>query len=109
MDPGLYRSEDIINFYGLSDIKLLDSRILKSTQELENTIDFNKERKLVNIYIPTYYRLEKTKRSIESIITSAKKSKYDIKIYLGDNNTKLEDMKRILVFYFQKKIKAKLI
>lgn len=93
VDPGLYRSEDIINFYGLSDIKLLDSRILKSTQELENTIDFNKERKLVNIYIPTYYRLGKTKKSIESIITSSKKSKYDIKIYLGDNNTKLEDMK----------------
>ena len=93
VDPGLYRSEDIINFYGLSDIKLLDSRILKCTQELENTIDFNKERKLVNIYIPTYYRLGKTKKSIESIITSSKKSKYDIKIYLGDNNTKLEDMK----------------
>ena len=93
VDPELYLSEDIINFYGLSDIKLIDSKVLKSTQELENNIDFKKERKLVNIYMPTYYRLEKTKKSIESIITSAKKSKYDIKIYLGDNNTKLADMK----------------
>ena len=45
------------------------------------------------LYIPTYYRLKKTQRSIESIIESANKSKYDIAIYIGDNNTKLADMK----------------
>ena len=93
-DPDIYLSEDIIKFYQLANnTKIIDSKILKSSQECTENINFKRERKLVNIYIPTYYRLKKTKRSIESIINSANKSKYDIAIYIGDNNTKLEDMK----------------
>jgi len=93
-DPNVYLSEDIIKFYQLANnIKIIDSKILKSSQECTENINFKIERKLVNIYMPTYYRFEKTKRSIESIIESANKSKYDIVIYIGDNNTKLKDMK----------------
>lgn len=55
-----------------------------------------REKKKINIYIPTYYRLEKTKASIEDIITLSKDSIHDIKIYIGDNNTKLDDMKEWL-------------
>jgi len=92
-DPDLYLSENIIDFYNFKDVKLTNSKVMRSSHEMKENIDFKRERKLVNIYIPTYYRFEKTKRSIESIIKSSKESKYDIKIYLGDNNTKLSDMK----------------
>ena len=39
----------------------------------------------VNIYLATYHRLEKTRKSLESIIRDVKLSKYDVKIYIGDN------------------------
>lgn len=93
-DPEIYNSKDIIKFYQLpKDIKIINSKILKSSQESKENINFKRDKTLVNIYIPTYYRLAKTKKSIESIINSAEKSKYDIVIYIGDNNTKLEEMK----------------
>ena len=53
------------------------------------------ERK-VNVYIPTYYRFEKTKKSIESLLKFGRMSKYDVKFYIGDNNTKIPEMREWL-------------
>lgn len=50
----------------------------------------------VNIYCPTYYRFQKTKKSILSIIELSKNSKHDIQLYIGDNCTKLKEMKKWL-------------
>ena len=52
--------------------------------------------KKVNIYLPTYYRFEKTKKSVESIQKLAKLSNYDVKIYVGDNNTQIPEMRKWL-------------
>jgi len=49
--------------------------------------------KTVNIFTPTYYRFGKTKRAIESIIETIEQSENDVELYIGDNNTKLEDMR----------------
>jgi hypothetical protein len=50
----------------------------------------------VNVYIPTYYRFEKTKASVESLIKFGRMSKYDVKFYIGDNNTKITEMREWL-------------
>ena len=52
-----------------------------------------KEKFKVNIYTATYYRYEKTKKSIESLLDLAKKSRHDVKIYIGDNNSKIDEMR----------------
>ena len=52
--------------------------------------------KKVNIYIPTYYRFQKTKESIESILEDVEKSQYDVMVYIGDNNTKEPEMREWL-------------
>lgn len=49
--------------------------------------------KVVNIYTPTYYRFEKTKRALESIIESVDSSENDVNFFIGDNNTKDETMR----------------
>jgi len=73
----------------------LEKNILKykCVPELVNTDAYDKDyTKKVNIYMPTYYRFEKTKRSIESIQELVARSNYDVKVYIGDNNTKLPEM-----------------
>ena len=91
-----YLGDDIIKFYDIKavtekpDIKDINVRLDK----YENMIYIDKAK--INIYIPTYYRLEKTKKSLLSIIEASQKSKHDIKIYIGDNNTKLPDMRNWL-------------
>lgn len=47
----------------------------------------------VNIYLATYHRIEKTKKSLESIIRDVKLSKYDVKIYIGDNSPNFPEMR----------------
>lgn len=44
----------------------------------------------VNIYSPTYWRFEKTKIAVTSIIESFKNSKHDIHYYIIDNNSPQE-------------------
>jgi GT2 family glycosyltransferase len=46
----------------------------------------------INIYSPTYYRLDKTRDSIDSIIDSMGMSENDVKLYITDNNSP-NDMK----------------
>ena len=52
--------------------------------------------KSVNIYLPTYHRLEKTKASLKSIIKDVQLSKYDVKIYIGDNSPNFPEMREWL-------------
>jgi len=65
-------------------------------------IDFKKsdclseKNPLVHIYIPTYYRLEKFKKSLTGITKMADESRYRVKIFIGDNNTKNLEMKSYL-------------
>lgn len=56
-------------------------------------LDYTKK---VNIYIPTYYRFEKTQKSLISLHELAKRSKYDVHVYVGDNNTQLPEMREWL-------------
>jgi GT2 family glycosyltransferase len=70
--------------------------IPSSGTDLEEKIVDIKTPKKINIYTATYYRFEKTKKSIMSIIELAEDSIHDIKIYIGDNNTKIEEMKEWL-------------
>lgn len=61
---------------------------------------------IVNIYTPTYYRLEKTKRSLLSIIESVNSSKNDVMLFIGDNDTKIPEMKEWLKSLFSDKVKV---
>jgi len=93
-DEKIYSGEEVANFYNLSDMTFSEPLIIKSNQEIKGFKDMNfKEKATVNIYIPTYYRLEKTKKSIITIAETAQKSQHDIRIYIGDNNTKLPEMR----------------
>jgi hypothetical protein len=51
---------------------------------------------IVNIYTPTYYRFGKTKKAVESIVESVRKSKHDVHLFIGDNNSKEEGMQEWL-------------
>ncbi len=69
--------------------------------------DLFKVKKRVNIFIPTYYRVEKAKKSILSIMEGAKNSKHECVIYIGDNNSQdselldfLESIKDRAVVFF---------
>lgn len=69
--------------------------------------DLFKKHKRVHIYIPTYYRAEKTKKSILSIMEGIKTSQHDCHIYIGDNNTQdselldfLESIKDQVIIFF---------
>ena len=52
--------------------------------------------KKVNVYLATYHRLEKTKKSLKSIIKDVKLSKYDVKVYIGDNSPNFPEMRQWL-------------
>jgi hypothetical protein len=52
--------------------------------------------KKVHIYMPTYYRLEKTIKSINSIIDLMATSEHCMKLFIGDNNSKNKDMQQWL-------------
>lgn len=54
------------------------------------------EKKNVSVFIPTYYRFEKTKASIESLLSSAHHSQNSYTFYIGDNNTQDEEMQKWL-------------
>jgi hypothetical protein len=54
------------------------------------------DKKIVHIYIPTYYRFEKAKRCIQSIIEGVKISKHDCHVFIGDNNTKDDNLSKFL-------------
>lgn len=98
VNPGKVKVSDILKYYRLSPEELKNgidrSSIPDNGYDLKNIEKYFKEdfSQKVNIYLPTYYRLEKTKQSLESIIEASKESKYDVKIYIGDNNTDEDEM-----------------
>ena len=92
------RKKGVYNFLNSETIKKCtekENNYIKPSEGVEITekiIDL-KEKKKINIYMPTYYRFSKTKSSIEDIIKLSKESIHDVKIYIGDNNTKEEKMR----------------
>ena len=102
VNPGYVSVKDIMKYYNLEykGNENQDNRVseIKNKYNFLNiktyfTEDFTQK---INIYLPTYYRFEKTKKSLESLFEAGKVSKYDIKFYIGDNNTKIIEMKEWL-------------
>lgn len=52
--------------------------------------------KKVSVFIPTYYRLEKAKACVESLLASAHHSQNEYTFYIGDNNTQDDKMQEWL-------------
>jgi hypothetical protein len=44
----------------------------------------------VNLFIPTYHRLEMTKRCLESVLPLVETSQFDVNVFIGDNNSPKE-------------------
>lgn len=75
----------------------IDEKNLNNYIKVKNEKIYEEDKSyVVNIYIPTYYRIEKCKRSLTSIISQSKNSIHDVKIYVYDNNTNIEEMKEFL-------------
>ena len=99
INPGKVSAYDVNQYYGNIYKISNEEEIFTPNDKLRNiSNDFEilKCDKKVNIYIPVYYRLNKAIKCIESIKKLAQNSKYDIKIHVGDNNTKLDKMKEYL-------------
>lgn len=98
-NPGEVLAYDINQFYnkaykiGKENVLFEPYSNLRNISNDFKTLDCDKK---VNIYIPVYYRLKKTINCLESIKRLAENSIYDIKIYVGDNNTKLPEMNQYL-------------
>ncbi len=99
VNPGSVMTNTVLEFYGspLAEQKKSPNLEYKGNWNygLSPLEDFFTEsfEKKVNIYLPTYYRFEKTKESIESILQDVDKSQYDVMVYIGDNNTKDSEMR----------------
>ena len=102
VNPGTVMTNTILEFYGLPLSEQKKSTNLEykdnwgfGLSPLEEFFTESFEKK-VNIYLPTYYRFQKTKESIESILEDVEKSQYDVMVYIGDNNTKDSEMREWL-------------
>ena len=103
VNPGEVTTKQILDFYHIeSENKDLergeDKKSISSFPgftNIENYFQVKKDSK-INLYLPTYHRLEKTRTSLESIISGAKLSEYDVKIYLGDNSPNFPEMREWL-------------
>ena len=102
MNPGVIGAKYIHEYYNIErelsgeakDFTVSESKLMHMSPISEFFTDV--EDRKVNVYIPTYYRFKKTKASIESLIKFGRMSKYDIKFYIGDNNTKITEMREWL-------------
>ena len=95
LNHGYVNVNSIIDFFDIKNVKIIPENfhvdhIKVKMSRLDNYYIHKKW--IINVYIPTYYRFNKTKRSIESILNIAKNSIHDVKVYIGDNNTKIEEM-----------------
>ena len=102
VNPGIVMRDTVLEYYNLpvSEQKRTPNLEFKGNwgyglSPLEEFFTESYEKK-VNIYLPTYYRFQKTKESIESILEDVEKSQYDIMVYIGDNNTKDLEMREWL-------------
>ena len=102
VNPGIVMRDTVLEYYNLpvSEQKRTPNLEYKGNwgyglSPLEEFFTESFEKK-VNIYLPTYYRFQKTKESIESILEDVEKSQYDVMVYIGDNNTKDPEMREWL-------------
>lgn len=93
-----YNLKNFLNEIITKKIKgVFDKKNINKIIKIKKETIYEKNKKYkINIYIPTYYRIEKCIRSIKSIILQAKESFHDVKIYVYDNNTKDKNMKNFL-------------
>lgn len=95
------KKKGVFNFFNLEKHNLkidIKDNYIKPSEGVdikEDIVCLDKAKK-VNIYMPSYYRFEKTKKSILDMIELSKYSIHDIKIYIGDNNTKIKEMREWL-------------
>ena len=102
-NPGEVTTSQILKYYQIErenkNIVRGENRTCISSfpgfTKIENYF-IEKEDAKINLYLPTYHRLEKTKTSLESIVSAAKLSKYDVKIYLGDNSPNFPELREWL-------------
>lgn len=88
--PGL---DGLISYFDQSEIKSFYQPEQVAEVIQKNGYDLFHRKKRIHIYIPTYYRVEKARQSIWSIIEGVKTSKHECHIYIGDNNTQDPEMK----------------
>lgn len=96
-DEGFYTYDEIFSRY--PEIKLNKNyEINKNLTIIDKKFNLTLNKNfIINMYTPTYFRFEKTKKSIESIIKYIKKYyPNNIRLYIGDNNTTIPEMKEWL-------------
>lgn len=101
INPGSIKLSDILQYYGIKNKKLIegqDRRPQPVTNQNNSKINtfFEDEKRLVNIYLPTYHRLNKTKKSLNSILEDIKLSNYDVEVYIGDNSPNFPELREWL-------------
>ena len=103
VNPGEITTTQILDFYEIeresrNPIKGENRKSISSYPNITPIENYftDKEDAKVNLYLPTYHRLEKTKKSLESIISGSKLSKYDIKIFIGDNSPNYPELRQWL-------------
>jgi len=104
VNPGSVLTKQILDFYKIETktkelIKGEDRTSISSYPSKLTSIEnyfTERENIKINIYLPTYYRIEKTQKSLLSIVEDVKLSKYDIKIYIGDNSPNFPELREWL-------------
>ena len=101
VNPGEVLTTEILDFYQIEresrdpvngENKCSISSFPSKLKDIKTFFQDEREQK-INIYLATYHRLEKTKKSLESIIRDVKLSKYDVRIYIGDNSPNFPEMR----------------
>ena len=110
VNPGCITTTEILDFFEIerearNPVKGEDRRSISSYPSSLSPIESffqDKKESIVNIYLPTYHRLEKTKKSLLSILKDIKLSKYNVKLYIGDNSPNCEELRDWLKIFEQK-------
>ena len=100
VNPGQITTSEILDFYQIKRenrnfVKGENRKSISSYESLTKIEKYfqMKESIKINIYLPTYHRHEKTKISLCSILEGIKLSKYDVKMYIGDNSPNYPEMR----------------
>ena len=103
VNPGEVTTSQILDFYEIdrearNPLKGEDRRSISSYTNLTNIENYYHEKQgaKINVYLVTYHRIDKTKTSLESIVKGCKLSKYDVKIYIGDNSPNFPELREWL-------------
>ena len=104
INPGKVLTSEILDFYRIEretrDLDNGENRTSVSSYPSKLTAVENYFQEVpdakINLYLATYHRMEKTKKSLRSIVEDVKLSKNDIKVYIGDNSPNFPEMREWL-------------